>query len=86
MPLLADLFCGCRWFILGGLLDLRRGFFRFWGLTFEFAVVFEDRQRKAWFHRGFGAESNRSVASSFGLRSGLRQSGSRFATAFLRHA
>jgi hypothetical protein len=41
MPVLADLFFGCRLFILGLLVDSWGRIAGFWGLTLEFAGFFE---------------------------------------------
>jgi hypothetical protein len=42
MPTLMDLFLACRLLILSWLCDLQRLVCEFWGLTCDFAEVFEE--------------------------------------------
>jgi hypothetical protein len=80
LPILASLFLACRSFILFGLLSLGVDFFRILCLTCEFGgflrrliCMLLDYGRIAALREK--SKGNNSVASPFGLRSSLRQSG-----------
>jgi hypothetical protein len=82
LPILASLFLARRSFILFRLLDLRVDFWGILGLTCEFGgflrrlnCMLLDYGRIAALREK--SKGNNSVASSFGLRSGLRQNGRR---------